>query len=95
MRSAIKNTSISFMVTFSVFMAFIFVLDAFKFHDNDYSTPWYDVSIMSPYTNLFLKAFGQKKEYWKKNAVGNELWLVRDVSYKDQTYWTILERKEI
>lgn len=91
----IKNVLFSFLLSIFVFILIVFLVDAFKFHENDYSTPWYDISFSSPYTNLFLLFFGEKKEYWTTNAVGNEMWLVRDVHYKSQTYWTILKRKDI
>lgn len=80
------------------FVSLVFISDALEFHDiqsSTYKTPWYDISIFNPYTNLILMTSGNKKEYWTYNAIRTQRWYVREVSYKDKQYWTILERMQV
>lgn len=94
MLSKLKEASLAIGFYFVMMTHLLFVIDAIGFHTNNYKTPWYYISFSSPYTNLVLTLFGEKHEYWTNNAIGTERWNVREVKYKDQTYWTILERKE-
>lgn len=38
---------------------------------------------------------GNKKEYWTYNTIRTQRWYVREFSYKDKQYWTILERIQV
>lgn len=95
MLKELKEFTIALAAFFGMITPLYIAVEALSFHTNDFPTPYYYVSVTAPYTNVFLMAFGKKKEYWTSNAIGTERWLVRDVHYKNQTYWTILERKEI
>lgn len=53
---------------------------------------WYSSSwVSAPVTNFMLSG-RESREFWKVNAIGNERWLIREVSYEGTTFWTTLRR---
>jgi hypothetical protein len=50
-----------------------------------------------PYTTVRLSLADKVnvKEYWTKNTIGSQNWLVREVKVGETTFWTLLERNEI
>ncbi len=76
----------------------VWIGDVAKFHDlqdGHYKTPWYTTSwLRMPYTNLRL-ANSERREYWTKNAIRSEDWLVREVRLGELTYWTTLRREPV
>lgn len=56
---------------------------------------WYSASwVRSPVTNFMLSGHAYL-EYSKPNAVGNELWHIREIKYNGTTFWTTLSRVPI
>ena len=81
----------SLVVWFLMYM----IPDIMTFHEvtnSNYITPWYDTSwVQSPYTNFRLHG-KPYKEYWTKNATGED-WFIRDIYFDGKhTFWTIIKR---
>jgi ABC-type microcin C transport system permease subunit YejE len=100
-KTEFKNTLTLIGVALLIFTSIIAIKDFISFQEitsAQYKTPWYTNSIMKePYTTLRLSLTDKVnvKEYWTKNAIGSEDWLVREVKVGETTFWTLLERNEI
>ena len=82
----------------AVIICFSVVPDAwgyFSIQRGDYATPWYSTSwFEQPFTNAML-FWRSSREEWKPNAIGTEMWQIREIDVGNKTYWTVLQRRPI
>ena len=63
--------------------------------NDSYTTPWYNSSwFVEPYTNFRLS---QNKSHYKikTNAVGNQMWIVKETKIGNKEFWTIDYRYDL
>lgn len=57
--------------------------------EGDYNTPWYNPNWRSsPYTNFRLSQHEARYKI-QTNAVGDEMWIVKEITVGNKRFWTI------
>jgi hypothetical protein len=96
--SQIKKVLLTVTAGSILFMLVAISCNFFEYYsimENNYSTPWYNNSwFLEPYTHLMM--IGKPTHvYWSMNAECSEVWKIKEVTIKNKTFWTILERLEV